>query len=152
MTPPRAGEDDLKLIEAPFGSELYRRTVPLREAILRTPLGLALTAEELADDACRRHFCAVSRGAVVGSVSLRPLDGTTVQLRQMAVAEDRRLQGIGTRLLVCGEGWALGQGYRTVVLNARLGADGFYARFGYRAEGEPFAENTLPHVRMTKRL
>jgi len=111
-----------------------------------------LTPDELADDASRRHFCATSRGAVVGSVSMKPLDGETVQLRQMAVMADRRLEGIGTRLLACGEGWAQSHGYRTIVLNARVGSDGFYSRLGYRAEGEPFKENTVPHIRMTKRL
>jgi ElaA protein len=39
-----------------------------------------------------------------------------------------------------------------MVLNARLGAEGFYARYGYQAEGEPFDENTVPHIRMTKAL
>ena len=152
MSASRAGEDDLALVEAPFGSDLYRRAVALREAILRAPLGLSLTPDELADDARRRHFCATSRGAVVGSISMKPLDGETVQLRQMAVTGDRRHEGIGTRLLACGEGWAQSQGYRMIVLNARLGSDDFYARSGYRAEGEPFEENTVPHIRMTKLL
>ncbi|HKA99567.1 MAG TPA: GNAT family N-acetyltransferase [Methyloceanibacter sp.] len=152
MSAPRAQEDDLELVEVPFGSDLYRRALALREAILRVPLGLSLSPDELADDARRQHFCAISRGAVVGSVSMEPLDGETVQLRQMAVMADRRLEGIGTRLLACGEGWAQSQGYRTIVLNARLDSNGFYARSGYRAEGEPFEENTVPHIRMTKRL
>jgi predicted GNAT family N-acyltransferase len=39
-----------------------------------------------------------------------------------------------------------------MVLNARMGAEGFYARFGYQAHGEPFDENTIPHIGMTKRL
>jgi predicted N-acetyltransferase YhbS len=152
MSASRAGAGDLELVEAPFGSDLYRTALALREAILRTPLGLSLTQDELADDARRRHFCATSRQAVVGSVSMKPLDGETVQLRQMAVRTDRRLEGIGTRLLACGEAWAKSQGYRTIVLNARLGSDGFYASLGYRAEGAPFEENTVPHIRMTKRL
>ena len=88
----------------------------------------------------------------MGSVSFKPLDGETVQLRQMAVAPDRRLEGIGRKLLVCGEDWTRSRDYRLIVLNARLGADGFYSRFGYRAEGEPFEENPVPHVRMTKSL
>jgi predicted GNAT family N-acyltransferase len=33
-----------------------------------------------------------------------------------------------------------------------MGVEGFYARFGYRVVGEPFDENTVPHIRMTKRL
>ena len=152
MSAPRTEDNDVRIVEASYGSDLYRRALILREAILRAPLGLAFTAEEQADDTLRRHFCALSRGVVVGSVSFKPLEAKTVQLRQMAVAADRRLERIGTRLLACGEVWACNEGYRLIVLHARLGADGFYARFGYRAQGQPFDENTVPHILMTKRL
>ena len=119
---------------------------------MRTPLGLQLTAEELADDALRRHFCVLSHGAVVGSVSLESLDQESLQLRQMAVAEDRRRERIGAELLEHAEGFARREGFKRIVLSARLGAEGFYARFGYQASGEPFDENTIPHVRMSKDL
>ena len=152
MRVPLAKEEGILVAEAPCGSDLYRRSLALREAILRRPLGLILTEEERADDTLRRHFCATSRGAVVGSVSLKPLNSATVQLRQMAIVEARRREGIGARLLAHAEEWARGEGYRLIVLNARLGAEGFYARFGYLAQGEPFEENTVPHIRMTKRL
>ena len=142
----------IEIAEAPYGSDLYRQALVLREAILRTPLGLKLSDEELADDAGRRHFCALFDCAVVGTVSLKRLDGKTLQLRQMAVAEDRRRERIGARLLARAEDWARWEGYRQIVLHARLGAEGFYARYGYRAEGEPFDEHTIPHIRMTKRL
>jgi predicted GNAT family N-acyltransferase len=89
---------------------------------------------------------------VIGSVSLKPLDRESLQLRQMAVAEDRRREKIGARLLASAEDWARGENYRLIVLNARLGAEGFYARFGYVTQGEPFDENTIPHIRMTKLL
>jgi len=145
-------ENGITIVEAPFGSDVYRQSLVLREAVLRTPLGLHLTAEELADDALRRHFCALSHGAVVGSVSLKPLDQESLQLRQMAVAEDRRRERIGAQLLDHAERFAQGEGFRMIVLNARLGAEGFYARYGYAAEGEPFDENTIPHIRMTKRV
>ena len=152
MRAPVAEEDGILVAEAPCGSDLYRLSLAVREAILRRPLGLTLTEEECADDALRQHFCATSHGAVVGSVSLKLLNSETLQLRQMAVAEDRRREGIGARLLARAEDWARGEGYRLIVLNARLGTEGFYARFGYLAQGEPFEENTVPHVRMTKRL
>ena len=152
MNAPEANEDDLQVVAAPYGSDLYRQALGLREAILRQPLGLTLTAEERADDRLRQHFCATSHGAVAGSVSLKPLEAGTIQLRQMAVAEDRRREKIGAQLLSVAEDWARGQGYRLMVLNARLGAEGFYARFGYLAQGEPFDENTVPHIRMTKPL
>jgi predicted GNAT family N-acyltransferase len=152
MSVEEAPLDGLAVVEAPYGSDLYRRALDLREATLRKPLGLVVTAEELADDRLRRHFVAASHGAVVGSVSLRPLNGETIQLRQMAVAEERRREKIGAQLLARAEDWARVHGYRMMVLNARLGAEGFYARYGYQAEGEPFDENTVPHIRMTKAL
>src|SRR5262249_30134063 len=43
-------------------------------------------------------------------------------------------------------------GFFLMVLNARMGVEGFYARYGYQALGKPFQENTVPHIRMTKRL
>lgn len=91
-------------------------------------------------------------GAVIGSVSLKPLGPHTLQLRQMAVAGDRQREGIGARLLAYAEDWARRSGYGVIILNARIGADGFYSRLGYRYEGEVFDENTIPHIRMTKRL
>jgi predicted GNAT family N-acyltransferase len=142
----------VEIVEAPFGSDLYRQALILREAILRVPLRLTFTEEERADDIVRQHFCALFDGAVVGTVSLQRLDGETLQLRQMAVAEDRRRERIGARLLARAEDWARWEGYRQIVLHARLGAEGFYARYNYRAEGEPFDEHTIPHIRMTKRL
>lgn len=147
-----ADEADIAVIEAPLGSDLYRQALRLREAVLRQPLGLTVTEEELADDTMRQHFCAISYGLVIGTVSLRPLDEATLQLKQMAVAEDRRREGVGERLLYHAEGWARSAGFLLMVLNARMGAEGFYARFGYQASGEPFDENTIPHIRMSKDL
>jgi len=143
---------EVELLEAPYSSDLYLKSLALREAILRKPLGLTVTEEERADDLSRQHFCAVLQGAVVGTVSLQRLDGETLQLRQMAVAEDRRREKIGARLLARAEDWARWEGYRLIVLHARLGAEGFYASYGYVAEGAPFDEHTIPHLRMTKRL
>jgi predicted GNAT family N-acyltransferase len=145
-------ETDIAVVEAVLGSDLYRQCLRLREAVLRRPLGLIITREELADDATRQHFCALSYGIVVGSVSLKPLDETTLQLKQMVVAEDRRGTGIGAHLLAHAEAWGSSGGFFLMVLNARMGVEGFYARFGYQALGEPFEENTVPHIRMTKRL
>jgi predicted GNAT family N-acyltransferase len=147
-----ADETAVLIFEAPLCSELYVQALRLREAILRKPLGLTVTHEELFDDAMRQHFCAVSYGAVVGTVSLRPLDETTLHLKQMAVAEARQQQRIGAQLLARAEGWAAEAGFRLMVLHARIGAEGFYLRFGYALEGEPFEENTIPHIRMVKWL
>lgn len=145
-------DDDVSLAEAAYGSELYAHALRLRDAVLRAPLGLEFTEEELADDANRRHFVAIADGGVVASVSLKALGPHTLQLKQMAVAPDRRRERIGTRLLDFAEAWARREGYGTIILNARIGAEGFYARHGYALEGAIFEEQGIPHVRMTKRI
>ena len=145
-------EGDIGLAEAPCGSDLHAQALRLREAILRRPLGLTLTDEEIADDAGRRHFCAVADGAVVASVSFKPLGPHTLQLKQMVVAEDRQREGLGARLLAYAEDWARRVGYGVIILNARIGAEEFYTGLGYRCEGDVFDEDTIPHIRMTKRL
>jgi GNAT superfamily N-acetyltransferase len=145
-------EDEILLVEAPFGSETYAEALRLRGTILRTPLGLEFTTEELADDEERRHFCAIAGGRVVGSLSFKLLGPHTLQLKQMAVAEGRRREGIGSRLIDFAEAWARREGHGTIILNARIGAEGFYARHGYALEGAIFEENGIPHVRMTKRI
>lgn len=147
-----AADIGISLVEAPYGSNLYAETLRLRAAILRTSLGLILSDEELADDARRQHFCALAAGAVIGSVSLKPLGAHALQLKQMAVAGDWQGEGIGARLLAFAEAWARRHDYGVIILNARIGAEGFYAKHGYVPQGEPFEENTIPHVRMTKRL
>ena len=98
-------QPDIVVFEAPLGSDLYRQALALREAILRRPLGLTISAEELADDAARQHFCALWLGRVVGSVSLKPLGEALLQLKQMAVAEERQRRGVGRQLLSHAEDW-----------------------------------------------
>ncbi|WP_159079846.1 GNAT family N-acetyltransferase [Methyloceanibacter sp. wino2] len=140
------------IFEAPVGSGLYRDALRLREDILRRPLGLTVSSEELADDSMRQHFCAVDCGAVVGTVSLRPLDETTLHLKQMAVVEPKRAARIGSRLVAHVERWGTSAGFRLMVAHARVGAEGFYLKHGYAQEGAAFFEQTIPHVRVTKRL
>lgn len=140
------------IFEAPLGSGLYRDALRLREHILRRPLGLTVSAEELADDTMRQHFCAVDCGVVVGTVSLRPLDETTLHLKQMAVAEQKRDARVGSQLVTHAEHWGASAGFRLMVAHARVGAEGFYLKQGYAQEGDAFFEQTIPHMRVTKRL
>jgi predicted N-acetyltransferase YhbS len=145
-------QDAILVLEAPIGSALYAQALALREAVLRQPLGLTLSEEELEDDKLRTHFCAVENGEVVGCVSLRPVADGSLQLKQMAVRGERRLKGIGAALVAHAEAWARERGVAEMMMHARIGAEGFYARLGYRTEGPIFEENTIPHVKMTKRL
>ncbi len=142
----------ISIFEAPLGSHLYRQALTLREQILRKPLGLPVSQEELADDAIRQHFCAVAFGAVIGTVSLRPLDEATLHLKQMAVSTTERNSHVGAQLVAHAEAWGAGAGFNLMIAHARVGAEGFYFKLGYVQEGDPFEEQTIPHVRVIKQL
>jgi len=140
------------IFEAPLGSDLYAQAVHLRDAVLRAPLRLTVSPEERLDDTTRQHFCAVTFGRVVGTVSLHPFDEVTLHLKQMAVSEMERNARVGTKLLDHAESWGTQAGFRVMIADARVGAEGFYLKLGYAQKGAPFERHTIPHVRVIKRL
>jgi predicted GNAT family N-acyltransferase len=135
-----------------YASPDHEAAVALRRAVLRTPLGLDFTAEQLASEADDTHFAAFDGSRLVGAVVMTPYNAQTVKLRQMAVAPDARGHGVGAALLKSFEAHARAAGLSGVTLAARVTAQDFYARNGYTAEGDIFEEVTLPHIRMTKAL
>ncbi len=126
--------------------------VALRRRILRTPLGLDFTAGQLAAEAGDLHLAAFADGKMVATVVLTPYDATTFKLRQMAVDEDQRGTGVGSRLLAAAEDLARREGGSRIVLAARVSAEDFYRRNGYASEGDVYTEVTIPHIRMSKSL
>ncbi len=137
---------------APHDSPDYQAAVALRRAVLRKPLGLDFTPEQLAAEAGDRHFVAFDDGALVGAAVMTPYTATTVKLRQMAVSPDAQGRGVGAALIKAFEGQARADGMRVITLAARVTAQGFYTAAGYTSEGDVFEEVTLPHILMTKRL
>ena len=81
-----------------------------------------------------------------------PFDEVTLHLKQMAVSEEKRNARVGAKLLSYAEDWGTRAGFRLMIVDARVGAEGFYFKYGYAQEGEPFEKHTIPHVRVIKRL
>ena len=138
--------------EIPFGSEKYQALLPFRYEILRKPLGLELSAQDLASENNEFQVGAWDDKQLLGCVLLRPIDSMTIKLRQMAVAEISRGQGIGAKLVRYAEDLAVSRGFRIMEMYARKSAQAFYEKLGYASEGEEFLEVTVPHIKMQKRL
>ena len=135
-----------------FASSDYDAAVELRRRVLRTPLGLDFTAEQLAAEGGDIHLAAYLGDALVATVVLTPYDAGTFKLRQMAVSPDHQGQAIGARLLAAAEATARREGVGQIVLAARVTAQPFYERYGYEADGDIFSEVTIPHVHMHKAI
>lgn len=143
---------DITICAVTTADPLYGQAVALRNAVLRHPLGLVLTPEELALDAEREHIVAVIDGAVVGSVSLYLETPPQLRVKQMAVDPLRQGLGIGAKLMQAAETRGRELGAHTVMLHARCTALPFYAKQDYRVEGNEFVEMGIPHRIMVKRM
>ena len=130
----------------------YQDMVALRYRVLRKPLGLIYTPEQLAAEASDTLHAAFLNNVLVGSLILTRQSEDVVQMRQVAVDSASQGQGIGRALVAFAEQTARGQGGKTLVLHAREAVLPFYLKLGYEACGEPFEEVTLPHVEMRKTL
>ena len=140
----------LKIID--HGSPEYRQMVQLRDDILRKPLGLNFTEEELETEKDNLLMAAYEDDHLLGCCMLVEEDPQTVRLRQMAVLNDLQGKGVGSALMHFAENLARDRGYRRITMHARKNALGFYEKMGYKQVGNEFVEITIPHYVMEKQL
>ena len=133
-------------------SPAYYETVVLRDCILRKPLFLAYTEEELAKENSSFHLAGYLDGLLVGCLVLRPVDEHKLQMRQVAVCDELQGKGIGRALVLYAEAFARQRGYEQMVLHARQTAIPFYLKLDYQTCGDVFLEINLPHMKMYKQL
>ncbi len=140
----------LKIID--HGSPEYKEMIKLRYAILRKPLGLDFTPEELEREKNDILICYFDDGTLEGCCLLTPSGENAVRLRQMAVLSGFQRNGIGKALMQFAENIARDRGYAIICMHARKTAMGFYEKLGYCKTGDEFMEVTLPHYKMEKEL
>ncbi|HUR09881.1 MAG TPA: GNAT family N-acetyltransferase [Flavitalea sp.] len=140
----------LKILD--HGSKEYHQMVQLRNEILRKPLGLKFTPDELEKEKDEILIGAFEEEKILGCCMLIKVDKSTVRLRQMAVLNNLQGKGVGRALMQFAENIARDRGYRKIVMHARKSATGFYEKLGYQVSGKEFEEVTLPHYIMEKGL
>ena len=113
--------------------------------------GVDPAAERDGRDAEALHLVAIEQGRVVGTCRLL-FEGGTARLGRMAVERGARGRGIGAAILAEADRRAAERGARRITLHAQETARSVYARAGYETDGEPFAEQGIPHVTMEKTL
>lgn len=126
--------------------------VNLRNEILRKPLGLCFTKEELEREKDDILMGAFEDDRLLGCCLLTRMDVRTVRLRQMAVPNNMQGKGVGRALMIFAENIARDLGYKKLCMHARTTAVGFYRKLGYAISGDEFVEVTIPHYIMEKAL
>jgi predicted GNAT family N-acyltransferase len=135
-----------------FGSPEYRSMCRLRNEVLRKPIGLRLTETEIARDENDILLACMENREVIACCILTKINSETVQLRQMAVASDYQLRGIGRELFRFAEKTAKENHYSVLRMHARKTATGFYEKSGYAIIGTEFTEVGIPHFEMEKKI
>jgi ribosomal protein S18 acetylase RimI-like enzyme len=144
--------NEMQLGEVSFGSAAYDECVRLRNEILRAPLGLTFTTEDVEQDRKDFHLECRADGRLVGCLVLTPKTGGEIKMRQVAVASKLQGAGIGRRLVQFSEEFAIARGFTLMTMHARVTAVRFYEKLGYEVASEEFVEVTIPHRVMRKQL
>ena len=137
----------------PFDSALYHQSMKLREKVLRHPLGMQFTKEDLAIEQHQKHLVVYSsQKEVMGGLTLVSLDESLVKLRQMWVLPEYQGMGIGRTVVKEAHRLARAHHAQEIYCHARENAIGFYEKMLYSQKGSPFLEVGLTHYVMRYRL
>lgn len=140
----------LKIID--YGTSEYWQMVQLREEILRKPLGLGFSKEDLETEKDSMFIGAFDDDQMLGCCMLVEENPSTIKLRQMAVLNDLQGKGIGRAIMNFAENIARDRGYKIMNMHARKNVIGFYEKMGYVVASTEFIEVTIPHYVMQKKL
>ncbi len=131
---------------------VYDKALQLRTDVLRTPLGLKFTAEELKKDESDTHFGLFEDDKILACLTLTKCADNKMKMRQVAVHPDFQKKGLGKKLAAESEIFAREKGFKIMFCHARKTAVPFYESMGYTIVGDEFSEVNIPHYLMEKRL
>ncbi len=134
------------------GSKEYDQMVNLRYEIMRKPLGLGFSDEELKREKDDILIGAFDEDEIIGCCILSKIDNQCARLRQMAVQKNNQGMGIGESMMAFAENIARDRGYKFIMMHARDTAIGFYEKYGYKIKGNEFIELNIKHHIMEKKL
>ena len=140
----------IKIID--HGSKEYDKMIELRKSVLRKPLGLTYSKEDLERDKNDLLIGAFEEDDILACCILTQKEPGTFQLRQMAVDQKMQRNGVGAAIMHFAENLAKDAGGKEVMMHARKTAMGFYEKLGYAVVGDEFSEVGIPHVEMKKNL
>ena len=142
----------IRIKEIAFNSSDYKKAVTIREEILRIPLGLSFSKEELEEEASDFHIAGFSGETMIGTLVLSPQNKEIIRMRQVAVHSGYQNRGFGKQLVESSENFAVKKGYKKMILHSREDVIPFYTKLNYTVFGDRFESVTLAHFCMERQL
>jgi len=135
-----------------FGSARQKETINLRELVLRIPLGMRFTSEQLEAERNQIHIAQLHKTVLTACLVMKPISERISKMRQVAVHPDFQQKGLGTALVVYTEELMRKKGFKEIQLHARILAVDFYEKLDYKVVGDAFDEIGIEHYKMIKPL
>lgn len=148
----KKAKSNFTLKQIDHNSQEYWEIIDLRDRILRKPLGLEFTKQELLAESNQFHFGYFKNEELVGCFVFVDKGNYELKMRQVAVDKDFQGLGVGSKMVAESEKWAVENGYNKIVLNAREVAKSFYKKMSYQVVGSSFLEVGLRHYKLFKLL
>jgi GNAT superfamily N-acetyltransferase len=130
----------------------YLLSLILRYKILRIPLGLTFSSDDLAKDKDDIHIGLFDGEVILACLILTDTGNGTIKMRQVAVDDSQQGKGLGTKLVQYADDYARDKGYKLIHCHARDTAREFYLKQGYKVVGNEFTEVGIRHYYMEKKL
>ena len=140
-------------IKSPENEEEWDSYLLFRWEILRKPLGMSKDslADSIEDESF--HLMGIDEQKnVIASGRVHFNSENEAQIRYMAVDENFKRKGVGTKIVKELENYALSKGMVSMILNARENAISFYLSLGYEEVGPYQSDTGIPHKTMKKEL
>lgn len=140
-------------IKSPENKEEWDSYLLFRWEILRKPLGMSKDslADSIEDESF--HLMGIDEQKnVIASGRVHFNSENEAQIRYMAVDENFKRKGVGTKIVKELENYALSKGMVSMILNARENAISFYLSLGYQEVGPYQSDTGIPHKTMKKEL
>lgn len=80
------------------------------------------------------------------------IDETTMRPGRIATLKDYRGQHLGAQVIKALEDYGIAHGYTKSVIHSEMTAQGFYERQGYQVASDPYEEDGVPAITLTKSL
>lgn len=132
--------------------EAYQQMQHLRWRVLLDPIGVPRSYMDPEREKNDMLLAAFENEKMIGCCILSTVDADTIQLRQMAVDNNRQHSGAGRAIISFAEALAREKGYAILMMHARDAVIPFYEKCGYHITGNGFTEVGIPHHRMEKAL
>lgn len=142
----------MNLIEVVFDSPQFWEVVRLREIVLRLPLNMRFSADQIMTEENQIIYALQNENGRIIATNQFLIQGTEAIMRQVATSPKFQGKGHGKKLYRLSEAKLKAKGILIISCHARSSAISFYEKQGFVLDSVVFLEVGIPHRRMKKSI